>query len=116
MISDHNERRSEPRTEVDQYYSVELSVPDAIFIYQFRIWDLSSRGICIAVKEDSDLLKHLKVGNVLNMKYYHTDSLYPAEYLKTQIKHITKDKQGRFKGHVLVGLLILEKQGSDASP
>lgn len=74
------------------------------------------KGICVAVKEDSALLKHLKVGNMSNMKYYPTDSSCSAEYLKTEIKHITKDKQGRFRGHVLVGLLILEKQGSDASP
>jgi len=113
MKSDRSEKRYESRTEVDQYYSVELSIPDASLIYQFRIWNLSSRGICIVVKKDSDLLEHLKVGNILNMKYYPTDLSCPTEYLKTQIKHITKDKQGRFRNHVLVGLFILEKQGSD---
>ncbi len=113
MISDRNEKRHEPRTEVDKYYSVELSIPDASLRYQFKIWNLSSRGVCIAVKEDSDLLKHLKVDNILNMKYYPTDSSSPKEYLKTQIKHITKDQQGRFRNHALVGLFILEKQGSD---
>jgi len=113
MISDRNEKRHEPRTEVDKYYSVELSIPDASLSYQFKIWNLSSRGICIVVKKDSNLLKHLEVGNILNMKYYPTDSPYPIECLKTQIKHITKGKQGRFRNHVLVGLFILEKQGSD---
>ena len=113
MISDPNEKRHEPRTEVDKYYSVELSIPDASLRYQFKIWNLSSRGVCIAVKEDSDLLKHLEVGNILNMKYYPVGSPYPAERLKTEIKHITKDQQGRFRNHVLVGLFILEKQESD---
>ena len=113
MISDRNTKRDEARTEVDKYYSVELSIPDVSLRYQFRIWNLSSRGVCIVVKEDSDLLKHLEVDNILNMKYYPTDSSCPKEHLKTQIKHITKDKQGRFRNHVLVGLFILEKQGSD---
>ena len=113
MISDGNEKRREPRTEADKYYSVELSSPDASLRYQFKIWNLSSSGICIVVKEDSDLLKHLEVGNILDMKYYTTDEPYSTECLKTQIKHITKDKEGRFKNHALVGLLILEKQGSD---
>lgn len=112
-MSDRVERRSESRTELDQYYSVEFSAPGATYAYQFRIWDLSSEGICVVVKDDSDLLKHLKVGDVLNMKYYTTDSSGQTVYLKTQIKHITKDEQGRFKGHTLVGLLILEKQTSD---
>ncbi len=109
MISDRSEKRYDSRTEVDKYYSVELSIPDASLIYQFRIWNLSLRGVCIVVKKDSDLLKHLKAGNILNMKYYPADSSCPTEYLKTQIKHITKDKQGRFRNHVLVGLYILEK-------
>ncbi len=113
MIFDGNEKRHEHRTEVDKYYSVEVSISDAGLSYQFKIWNLSSRGMCIVVKEDSDLLKHLEVGNILKMKYYPTDSPYPAEHLKTQIKHITKDKEGRFRNHVLVGLFILEKQGSD---
>lgn len=69
--------------------------------------------MCIAVKADSGLLKHLSVGDVLNIKYYPTDSSRPAEYLKTQIRHITKDEQGRFKEHFLVGLLILERQSPD---
>ncbi|MCK4390223.1 MAG: PilZ domain-containing protein [Desulfobacterales bacterium] len=106
------ETRCEPRTKEDQYYSVEFEVPSATFAYQFRIWNLSSKGICVVVKDDSDLLKHLKVGDVLNMKYYPTDS--PSQiHLRTEIKHITKEEQGRFKGHTLVGLLILEKQTSD---
>ena len=109
MISDRSEKRYESRTEVDQHYSVELSIPDANLIYQFKIWNLSSRGRCIVVKEDSDLLKHLKVDNILKMKYYPTDSSCPKKYLKTQIKHITKDKQGRFRNHILVGLFILKK-------
>ena len=112
-MSDPIERRSESRTELDQYFSVEFSAPGATYAYQFRTWNLSSKGICIAVKNDSDLLKHLSVGDVLNMKYYPTDSSGQTVYLKTQIKHITKDEQGRFKGHTLVGLLILERQTSD---
>ena len=38
MISDRSEKRHEPRTEVDKYYSVELSIPDAGLRYQFKIW------------------------------------------------------------------------------
>ena len=113
MKSDGSEKRYEPRIEADQHDSVELSIHDPGLIYRFRIWNLSSRGMCIVVKKDSDLLKHLKVGNILNVKYYPTDSSCRTECMKTQIKHLTKDKQGRFRNHVLVGLFILEKQGSD---
>jgi len=33
--------------------------------------------------------------------------------LKTEIKHIAKQEEGRFAGHTLVGLLVLEKETSD---
>ena len=113
MPEDFTERRSEPRPIVDKYYIVEFSLWDMAFVYQFKIWDISSKGLSVLVKEGSDLLKHLKVGQVLRLKYYTTDSSKPTQYLKTEIKHITKDKRTRFKGHYLVGLLILEHQNSD---
>jgi len=106
------ERRSEPRSIIDQYYSVEFSLRGCSFVYQFKIWNISSKGICVLVKEDSDLLNHVKVGDILNLKYYPADSSQPGELLETEIKHITKDEQGRFKGVYLVGLSILENQDS----
>ena len=106
------ERRSEPRSIIDQYYSVEFSLRGCSFVYQFKIWNISSKGICVLVKEDSDLLNHVKVGDILNLRYYPADSSQPGELLETEIKHITKDEQGRFKGVYLVGLSILENQDS----
>ena len=104
------ERRSEPRSIIDRYYRVEFSIRDSAYVYQFKIWDISPKGICVLVKEDSDLLNHLKVGDILDLKYYTTESSKPTECLKTEIKHITKDDTGRFKGLYLVGLSILENQ------
>ena len=109
MMNESVEKRSEPRTELEKYHSVEFHLADLDFIYQFKIWNMSSKGMCLLVREDSDVLKHLKVGNVLDMKCYTTDISLPPENLKIQIKHITQDEQGRFKGHYLVGLLVLEK-------
>jgi hypothetical protein len=43
------------------------------------------------------------------MKYYRQQPSEKPEQLKTEIKHITNDDQGRFKGNYLVGLSILEK-------
>jgi hypothetical protein len=110
VMATRKERRAEPRTEVDKYYSVELSVPGTEFVYQFKIWNLSEQGLCVVVKDDSDLLKHLTVGSVLEMQYYPVDVESPTVRIKTEIKHITKQEEGRFSGHVLVGLLVLEKK------
>ena len=100
------ERRSEVRTLVDKYFSVEFSKKGLDNLYQFKIWNISSKGVCILVREDSDIMNHLSVGDILDMKYYPAEESSPAEYSKTEITHITKDEQGRFRGHFLVGLTI----------
>ena len=112
MAKQFKERRSEPRSIIDQYYSVEFSIRDCPFTYQFKIWDISRKGICVLVKEDSDLMNYLKVADILNLKYYTTDASKPIEFLKTEIRHITKYETGRFKGLFLVGLSILGKETS----
>jgi hypothetical protein len=113
VMAKGKERRAEPRFEIDKYYSVELSVPGTEFVYQFKIWNLSDHGLCVVVKEDSDLLKHLTVGSVLEMEYYPADVKSPRICLETEIKHITKQEEGRFSGHSLVGLLVLKRKTSD---
>ena len=102
------ERRSEPRKKVDLYYSVEIPISELGVVYQFKIWDTKSPSIFVVVKENSGILPWLKVGDRLNMKYYSTDSLYPLEYLDTEIRNITKHDQGPLKGHYLVGLEIVD--------
>lgn len=101
-------KRSEPRTIVDKYYSVEFSFEALETVYQFRIRDLSDSGMCVLVREDSAVLNHLQEGEVFTMKYYSSDMPGKIEQLQTEVKHISKDKQGRFKGHFMVGLQILE--------
>ena len=95
---------------LDEYYSVELALEGLTYLHQFRIWIIPNGSMCVLVKENSEILGSLKVGDVVRMKYYTMDSLCPTRDLHTEIKHITKEEQGRFKGHYVVGLSILEDQ------
>ncbi len=103
-------KRATPRTIIDKFASVEFSLTGQYFRYQYRIRDISPAGLCILVKEDSPILDHIKPGDIMNMNYYPINTKCPSEHLKTEIRHITKDEQGRFKGHYMVGLKILEKK------
>lgn len=107
VINKTLERKSEDTKRGHQYYSVEMAIEGLDFSYQFRIWNVASTPMCVLVKEDSDILPRLKVGETLNMKYYPTGSIHPPEYWETAIRHITKNDHGRFKGHYLVSLEIL---------
>lgn len=102
------ESRFEPGKQVDQYRSVEFSISGCAFIYQFKIWDTSLKEKYVLVKEDSGLLRYLKVGDIFNLKYYTIDLSSPVKYLRTEISDITKGDRGRFKGLCLVLLSILE--------
>lgn len=101
------ERRSEPRTRVEQYHSAEFIFEGREHHYQFRIWDTASSSMCVLVKENSEVLPLLRVGDAVRVKYYSSDAQNPSEPLKTIIRHVTKNDQGRFKGHYLVGLEIV---------
>ena len=101
---------TQPEKNGEEYHSVEFSLKELSAQYQFKLWCMGSSPMCFLVKEDSRILRQVKVGDTLKMKYYSSDSGYHGEYLNTQIKDITKNDQGRFKGHCLVGLQILEDQ------
>lgn len=95
----------------ERYYSVEFNIADNNLLYQFRIWNSASLPLFILVKEGSEMLPRLKEGSIFKTKYYTTDSLCPTVSSKTRIKTITRDDNGRFKGHYQVGLDILGQEG-----
>ncbi len=106
--SNLDEKRSEPRTILDKYYSVQFMLNDVSPNYVFKLRDISSKGLCILVKEDSAVLKHLKAGDILTMEYKPPELTGSSKILKTQIGHISKSKEGRFTGHYLIGLSIID--------
>ena len=95
------------RLQRDKFYSVEFMVEGLPYLFQFKIWNTQSKQMFIIVKESSDILNRIKEGESFNMKYYSSVLEYPIE-LKTKIDYLTKEKNGRFKNHYLVGLKILQ--------
>ncbi len=96
----------------DRYYSAEFSIKGFDLIYQFKLWNKASTSMCVLVKENSRILPWLKVGETFNVKYYVAASAHPPQYLETLVVHVTKNDQGRFQGHYLVGLRIVEGQAT----
>lgn len=102
------EKNPEQQKKSDQYYSAEFLVEGVEVLYQFKVWDAASSSLNVLVNEHSQILPRLKVGDTLDVKYYSCDSNYPSSYQKTAVRHITRNDEGRLKGHFLVGLEILE--------
>jgi len=101
-------RRPEPGEKGEEYYSVEFSIDGLNMSYQFKILDTSPRSLCVLIKETSEIIPLINVGDILNLKYYSSKNTYYPQSLETEIRHIRKNDQGRFKGHYLVGLKIIE--------
>jgi hypothetical protein len=113
LSKDSSEKRAAPRRIIDQYRSVEFSPSSTEPVYQFRIRDISSSGTGILIKEKSAALRHMKVGDILKMKYNPMNLSNSPQYLNTEIIHITKIDEGQYRGNYLVGLHVLEKQDAD---
>jgi hypothetical protein len=102
------EKRAETRETLEKMKSVELKLPN-LPIYVFKIKDTSPSGLSFLAKTDSDILNHIKEGQILDLKYHSEDITNPSEAFTSEIKHITKIDKGPYKDHQLVGLMILEK-------
>jgi hypothetical protein len=87
-----------------RYRSVEFSIQGLEYLHQFPIWNSEAASMFVLVREDSEIVGRLKVGDVMKMKYYTDDTICPTTVVDTEIRHITKDDEGRFKGHYLIGL------------
>jgi len=102
------ERRVEFRKIVDEYYSVQFFIKHLESVYQFILWDISAKGMCILVDNDSDVLDGLSVGDVFRIKYYPRELYGETRIQKTEIRHITKGTGTRFSDYHMVGLKLLE--------
>ncbi|WP_457553193.1 hypothetical protein [Desulfobacula sp.] len=100
--------RIETRTESPRDASVEFTPGDTKMAYHFKLRDFSSKGLCIMVRKDSKVLKYIKTGDVLSMRYHPDEATANPVSHKTQIKHISEPEFGKQQDHMLVGLLILE--------
>lgn len=98
--------RIEKREVIKEYYSVEIQIEDSNQVNQFVIYDMSSSGLCLLIREDSHILKKLEVGKKYKMKYYPVNLLGNVEYIDTRIRHITKSKNHSLSGHYMVGLSL----------
>ena len=105
-VDNFTEIKSELRTILYKYYSVQFSLSRMDPAYLFKLRDISSNGLCILVKQDSTVFRQLNEGDILDMEYNPTESSGPTKLLKTKIT--SKNCYDRFKGHSLVELSIID--------
>ena len=79
-------------------------------IYMLKVRDLSDKGAGVIVKSDSSFMKTIEIGQELNVRLilprYYTG---PSGNFRARVEHITEIQEGRFKGHLIVGLSFLPR-------
>ena len=104
-------KRSESRGAPKGFHGASIKLV-GVPLYQFKLRDTSENGASILVKEDSFMLNYLKVGQTLQINFSSDLEFDHNGDFETEIVHITKVDKGRYKGHYLVGVQILDKKGA----
>jgi len=99
-----------PRENLHQYYSLEVWIVGLDVPYQFKIWQITSGCAWVLAKKDSNIIPLLKVGDILNIKCYPANQLFPPDCLETTIRYVSMNDKGRFKDHCLIGFEFSENQ------
>jgi PilZ domain len=105
-LTNPQERRSETRERPKDCFDAEIKML-GYPVYQVKIADISPTGVGIVVKEDSSLLSLLTVGRVLDVRFHSGGQASADVQFKAEVKHISELKEGRYKGHRLVGIRLL---------
>jgi hypothetical protein len=111
-LTEPAERRSEIREPAKDDYNTEIKML-GYPVYQVKIADISPTGAGIVVKEDSSLLSLLTAGRVLDVRLHSDEQDNRPDAVgefKAEVKHISELKEGRYKGHRLVGIQILKNE------
>jgi hypothetical protein len=78
-------------------------------VHRFQLKDVSRNGTCFLVEEDSSILRHLHVGQEIEIQLHLAEETQPSVFYRSQIMHITRAARGSYHGHRLVGVQILSK-------
>lgn len=93
-----------------EFHSVEIPGRDNM-IRQFNVQQVLPGGVhTILIKEDSVLLDELKVGARMELSFLGSDPNKPLETRSTEVAHISREYEGKFKGHYSVGLRLLPEE------
>ena len=109
LESDVEERRSSPREILNRFHSVEFKLKDRLVVYHCKLRDVSSKGLCIVIREDSPIYDALKPGVRFEMRFYPQEGNKPPVSLTTRIAHVTPQEGGRYRHHCLIGLEVLDQ-------
>jgi len=109
MATASKDRRSAQRHPAQLEHMVAFEIT-GYPVYQLKLQDVSKAGAGVIVRHDSKLLTLVQVGQQLTMRVLSPkDSKVVQGVYRVRIAHISESKEGRFKGHMVVGTELLHE-------
>lgn len=87
--------------------TVEFFIDNLNRTYEFKLWGNTLTSMFILVREDSQIIDHINVGETYGTIYRNQNGSQSSRNLNTKIKYFDKISEGRFKGHYLAGLSVV---------
>ncbi len=107
------ESRSNVRNLASEDASISFRPPGGQWEYQIKLREFSDSGLGLLVRENSDLLQHIHVGDVFVVNYHRGIDTMAAQNFKVQVRHISFPANGMPEKHVIVGLYFLERDDEE---
>jgi hypothetical protein len=101
-------RRFKAKFILGEYHSVQFFLNGSGLSHLYRLRYNTSNGPYILVKQDSSVLKELKVGDLMDMEYNRSESLGGSKTFKTLIT--SKIPDDHYTGYSIVELSIVNNQ------
>ena len=103
------ERRLEPRATNLSNHGAGFKFT-GVAVYQLKVLNLSAKGAGVIARVDSNFLKMIQIGQELDVKLISSgETGGPSGHYKSRIEHVSELKEGRFRGHMVVGLSLLSR-------
>jgi hypothetical protein len=96
----------------DNHLRAEIKISSDDLGYQFKLRQIDDFQGCFFVNKNSAILNLLKVGSVLDMKYWTAEKIRRVKSVRAEVNNIAKQNHGPFKGHYKVSLSILKTKRS----
>ena len=104
----NGEKRSIARPANLKNYRIEIKFVGEP-IYQFKVINVTTKGAGILIKDDSAFLNMIEVGQIVEVNLLSPQGSNPSGMYKAKIRHITNIEKQEYRGHLLVGISIINE-------
>lgn len=101
-----DDRRQKPRADLPEIGAAIVRI-SGIPVCEFKIKDISEDGSALLVEQDSVMLRNIRIGQEIDIRINHGESLEGPVMQRSKIIHITKAQTLEMQGYYILGVRIL---------